>query len=85
MAPDNRLMAVPIRIASDQRALNPGAPVPLFPTRLAAGTNIAQTGFGSKAQYAVAPDGRFLLNVTADDAVIPPITVVLNWTAGLSR
>ena len=85
VAPDGRLMAAAITIAADGRGLDPGAPVPLFPTRLATGTNIAQAGFGSKAQYAVAPDGRFLLNVTADDPVAPPITVVLNWTAALAR
>ena len=85
VAPDGRLMAAPIRMASDQRALDPGAPVPLFSTRLASGANVAQAGFASRAQYAVAPDARFLLNVAADDAVPPPITVVLNWTAGLPR
>jgi hypothetical protein len=78
-------MAAPIRLAPDQRALDAGAPVPLFPTRLAAGASIAQTGFASRAQYAVAPDSRFLLNVAADDAVTPPITIVLNWTADLER
>lgn len=85
VALDNRLMAVPIRIRSEQRALDPGAAVPLFPARLAAGTQIAQTGFGSKAQYAVAPDARFLLNVAAADPVTSPITVVLNWTAAIAR
>lgn len=85
VAPDSRLMAVPIRVASDQRALDPGVAVPLFPTRLATGTGTAQTGLLARPQYAVAPDGRFLLNVTADDAAPPPITVVLNWTVGLAR
>jgi hypothetical protein len=78
-------MAVPLRLASEQRAADLGAAVPLVPTRLATGTNVSQTGFGSKAQYAVAPDGRFLLNVTADDPAPAPITVVLNWTAALPR
>ena len=31
-------------------------------------------------QYAVAPDGRFLINVTVEEATASPITVVLNWT-----
>ena len=35
--------------------------------------------------YAVAPDGRFLMNVVADDAAAVPITLVLNWTAGLGN
>jgi hypothetical protein len=32
-----------------------------------------------------APDGRFPMNIAADDAVTSPITVVLNWTAGLKK
>ena len=85
VAPDARLMAVPIRVVPDTRALEAGAPVALFPTGLASGVNIALAGFQARAQYAVAPDGRFLMNVTADEAVRSPITVVLNWTAGLKK
>jgi Tol biopolymer transport system component/predicted Ser/Thr protein kinase len=84
MVPDTRLMAVQIRVASDGRALDTGAPVALFPTRLASGADIQTTGFGARAQYAVASDGRFLMLVTADEAVTSPITIVLNWTAGLT-
>ncbi len=32
-------------------------------------------------QYAVAADGRFLLNVVANEAAVSPITLILNWTA----
>jgi hypothetical protein len=80
VAPDNRLMAALIQVAPDGRALSPGAPVALFATRLTTG-NSAIGGSGFKAQYAVAPDGRFLLNVSADDAAASPITIVQNWTA----
>ena len=69
VAPDARLMAVPIRLAPDTHTLEAGAPVALFPTRLAAGGNIGASGFPARAQYAVAPDGRFLMNIAADDAV----------------
>ena len=85
VAPDTRLMAVPIRMVSDTRAVDAGVPVALFPTRLASGAAVLAAGALSKAQYAVAPDGRFLLNVAADDGVASPITVVLNWTAGLKK
>ena len=78
-------MAVPIRVAPDTHAPEAGAPVALFPTRLAAGVNIATAGFQARTQYAVAPDGRFLMNVAADEAVTSPITVVLNWTEGLKN
>jgi hypothetical protein len=78
-------MAVPIRLAPDTHALEAGPPVPLFPTRLATGQNIASAGFQARAQYAVAADGRFLMNITTDDVATSPITVVLNWTAGLLK
>ena len=85
VAPDGHLMAAPIRAEPGGRALVPGAPVALFVTRLATGVNVRPTGYGSRAQYAVAPDGRFLLNVTLADATASPIRLVLNWNAGLKR
>jgi hypothetical protein len=81
VAPDNRMMAAPIEVASDAHTLRPGAPVPLFPSRLTTGIGVG--GFSSRAQYAVAADGRFLLNVGADDTAASPITIVQNWTAAL--
>lgn len=75
MALDNRLMAAPIQAAPDGRTLNADAPIALFASRLTTGsTGIA--GYSSRAQNAVAPDGRFLLNVSADDAAASPITIV---------
>jgi hypothetical protein len=67
------MMATPI--ADGREALDVGRPRALFSTRLAAGINIVP----GRAQYAVASDGRFLLNADAGDAATPPITVVLNW------
>ena len=79
-------MAVPIRVASNGRAVEAGVPVALFPTRLASGANVNAAGFASRAQYAVARDGRFLMNVSVDEAApAPPITIVQNWTAGLKK
>jgi hypothetical protein len=85
LAPDNRLMAAPIRVAPGTKALEAGAPVPLFTTKLATGVNIVPAGFQARAQYAVAADGRFLMNVSADEGVISPITIVQNWTVGLKK
>ena len=48
--------------------------MPLFQTHLASGTNV----LGSKPQYDVARDGRFLLN-TAVESASAPIVVSLNW------
>lgn len=39
----------------------------------------------SKPQYAVASDGRFLMNMTVEATTAPPITVVLNWDAALKK
>jgi Tol biopolymer transport system component len=81
---DGRLMAVPIAVGAD-RHLEAGAAVALFRTQLATGASINSGGTGSKAQYAVAPDGRFLMNMTLEAATAPPITVVLNWDAALKK
>ena len=41
---------------------------------------------GFRAQYDVTRDGqRFLLNVPAEEAVPPSITVVMNWRAGVKK
>ena len=82
VAPDGKLMTV--AIDPDGRALNPRPPVPLFTTRLATGPNIT-IGFLSTPQYAVALDGRFLMNVTVDDNVVSPISIVLNWATALKK
>lgn len=84
VAADGWMMAVPIGVTS--RAGVPeaeaGVPSRLFQTRLATGGGIFFGGFRSRAQYAVAADGRFLLNSVSDEPA-PPITVVLNWDAAL--
>jgi hypothetical protein len=85
VAPDTRLMAVPIRLVPETHALEAGTPVPLFRTQFTTGPNIAPAGFQARAQYAVAADGRFLMNVAADEAVRSPITIVLNWDAALKK
>jgi Tol biopolymer transport system component len=71
-APDGRLMAAPIRLGS---ASPVGMPVPLFQARVLGGTAVA---VGVLAQYDVAADGRFLLNVPLAAATTPVIRVALN-------
>jgi dipeptidyl aminopeptidase/acylaminoacyl peptidase len=84
VAPDGKLMAVEIHVEADGYAVKPGPPTPLFPTRLATGANIT-VGFISTPQYAVASDGRFLMNVTVDDTVVSPISIILNWATLLKK
>ena len=85
LAPDLRLMAVAVQITSSPASITTGVPHALFSTRLATtGPYVFTAGIFAKAQYAVAPDGQFLLNV-AHDALAPPITLVLNWPAELEN
>lgn len=79
------MMAVPIQFSAQTRGVTPGVPVPLFQSRVAIGGNVGIGGYLSRPMYAVAPDGRFLMVVTAEDTAPPPITIVLNWTAALRR
>jgi Tol biopolymer transport system component len=77
-AVDGRLMAVPITGAS---APDVGAAVPLFEARMLNGPSVP---VGFRHQYDAARDGqRFLLNVPLEETPTSPITVVINWTAGL--
>ena len=75
LAPDGTLMAVPM--ATTGRAPEMGAPVALFQPRILYG---GTPTVGNTWQYDVAPDGRFLINVTAGAAVTAPITVIQHWT-----
>jgi serine/threonine protein kinase/Tol biopolymer transport system component len=76
IAPDGKLMAVAMRPSAGTPDVD--APTPLFQTFLATGGNVV----GNKAQYAVARDGRFLLNA-AVETPSSPIIVSTNWAAGL--
>ena len=73
LAPDNRLMAVPIRLEADRDTVDVGTPVPLFAPRFSGNPQGP-----SNRQYMVSPDGqRFLIDSPAE--VTLPVTVVLNW------
>jgi Tol biopolymer transport system component len=56
-------------------ALVIGAPRELFQTELASGGTNAY-------EYAVAPDGRFLMTTTGG-ASAPPLSIIVNWTSTL--
>jgi len=75
VALDGRLMAVPIRVASNAGPPEVGAPVPLFAPRL--GGAIAQADY--RHQYMVSSDGRRFLVATVTEEANSPITVILNW------
>jgi len=84
IAPDGALMAVSVRPSADDQVLDRSTPVRLFRVPIAYGGSIP--GGNVRQQYAVTPDGQhFLINVTTDEAIAPPITIVQNWTAGLKK
>jgi hypothetical protein len=69
-------MAVEIR--TNGGAIQPGVSKTLFPVRL------AQPGVAG-FPYDVGKDGRFLIPTPVEQSASVPITVVVNWTAGLKR
>jgi serine/threonine protein kinase/Tol biopolymer transport system component len=73
LAPGGGLMAA--TIAAKGATLEVGTPVALFQTRIAGGGAML---VGSRQQYDVARDGRFLINVETESTP-PPITLVWNW------
>jgi hypothetical protein len=66
---------MPAAVAVNGAAFQPGVPVALFQPRIWGGG--ANTN--NKQQYDVAPDGRFLINVTTGDESTTPITLLMNW------
>jgi Tol biopolymer transport system component/predicted Ser/Thr protein kinase len=75
LTPDNKLMAASVN--GKGAGFEVGAIKPLFATRIAT---------RGSYQYDVSADGqRFLVNTYPEQATSAPITVVLNWTAGLKK
>jgi Tol biopolymer transport system component len=77
LTPDGTMMAAPIKTTAT--TIESGTPQLLFKTPIAA----VQLTID---QYAVTSDGqRFLIQVPTGNAGQAPITVVLNWAAGLKK
>jgi Tol biopolymer transport system component len=70
VAPDGKMMVVPVTVTGSM--FTPGNPTALF------FTGLSNQVF--RANYAVAPDGGFLVNTPSAESTAPPITVILNWT-----
>ena len=71
IAPDGKLMAAPVTASGS--TFQAGTPIALFATRIGAAVATA------RQHYAVSRDGRFLINETAEEAAVSPITLILNW------
>lgn len=76
LAPDRKLMAVPIRSGA---GFEPGSPRALFQTEV--------TGLvDARNHYVVAADGeRFLVNTVVEEPPSAPINVVVNWASPSRR
>jgi eukaryotic-like serine/threonine-protein kinase len=73
--PDNNLMAAAVNGKGE--SFDVGGVKPLFGTHSAG---------GGRYRYDVSADGqRFLINTALQQSISAPITVVLNWTAGLKK
>jgi Tol biopolymer transport system component len=75
LTPDNKLMVASVNGKS--AGFEVGAIKPLFATHIV---------FAGGYQYDASADGqRFLIDTSPEQATSAPITVVLNWTAGLKK
>jgi len=74
---DGKLMAAPV--AGEPSTFDAGTPATLFATPIR-----GLVGAVPKHQYAVSPDGRFLINTELDSADAP-ITLIQNWTPNTTR
>jgi serine/threonine protein kinase len=77
---DGKMMAVAVRASAGRRpTFEPGVPVVLFPAQLARAPN-------PKFEYDTADGKRFLLDTLASGSMsAPPLTVEVNWDAGLKK
>jgi Tol biopolymer transport system component len=73
IAPDATMMAVPITASGP--TFEAGTPMVLFPTRIVGGGTVST----NRPQYAVARDGRFLINQPVKEDTATPITLLMNW------
>jgi hypothetical protein len=80
LSPNRKLMAVEVN--GSGATFVAGVPQDLFEVR----TSPLFPGVGSSSYYAASGDGkRFLVNALVGESGSVPLTIVLNWSAGLNR
>jgi hypothetical protein len=77
LAPDSTLMSAPLTVTP--KRLDVGAVRPLFKIHPRPMVRL------DAYPYAIAPDGRLLVNTFVDDTTPTDITLVVNWAATLGR
>jgi hypothetical protein len=81
LSADNKLMAAEVN--GDGSAFEVGAVRELFETRPRLASWL---GYGPGVNFDVSADGQgFLVNTVTETAPPRPITIVVNWTAGLRK
>jgi Tol biopolymer transport system component len=78
IAPGGKLMGEPVPASGTAFEVRPATP--LFQVQIATTASAAK-----KPQYAVARDGRFLINQLVNEATIAPITVLMNWNPDIKK
>ena len=81
-AADGKIASVAVKVTPGPKpSFEAGIPVLLFESHMAAtGTTVANL-----FQYDVTADGKRFLVVTNNVTAAPPLTVVVNWNAGLKK
>jgi eukaryotic-like serine/threonine-protein kinase len=74
LAADSKLMVTEVRPGN---RFDPGVPAPLFEYR--------EVGNAYNSRFDVTKDGHFVLRTAVEQSSTVPITVVLNWQAGLKK
>jgi len=73
LGPDRKMMAVDVKAGE---RFESGAPKPLFDTHIVSGPQV---------RFDVGLDGRFIVPVQTEQTAGTPLTVVINWNAGLTK
>ena len=77
VTPDKKIMAVDIDLSP---ALSVGAPKPLFDVKIQ-----GPIGTDNRSHFVASADGQhFLVQITTEGSDFSPVTVVMNWMAGLN-
>jgi Tol biopolymer transport system component len=74
IATDGKMMAV--SVSTSALEFEAGAAVPLFQAHI-----VTSSAAAHKPQYALARDGRFLINQPVKETAATPITLLVNWNA----
>ena len=76
---------VAVEVSTSGTTFKAGIAKPLFDTRIVAGDTPVLFGLPSYYWDVAGTGKRFLINTATPESGLAPITVVLDWTAGLKK